>query len=523
MRHRIRTLQLLVVVALAVACSFVEGSPSEEEGRFDDQVPSPEIIARHLNKVNHYWMSTEPSEVLIAFFRVATAESLEPFLDYRQLLLQAARHADGSEVITFLIEKGFEPNVQFGVLYGNPRQAEPRLRAGPLHHAARHNANPSVVEALVQGGADVHAVGGRQLQPPLHIAARYNNADVVLALIRSGAKPNAVSWDDEIRSPEVKGNQALHEAACNEDASVIDALVGAGASVASRNSGGFTPLHFAVLCEQAQSVSALLSHGADVGAVIVRVEDEESLWHDCIGCDAVRLLVNALIDGRPDEGEIDLRQFKEVLTVLAKAGANLDSENTAGMYKGFSPLRLAIEAELGAAVVAVLLEFGAQAKPALLHALFAETFQYTGKYAGGFDFREIGSADNLRVLDLLLSKKIDVNAKDKCGRTPLHRAASLAHGAYGETVGLVEKLLAAGAHVNTRLDHHDGWNGPDYETCFEAAFTPLHAAAQHDESGYAIASMLLAAGADASVSDPQGKTARDVAKSDRMKELLAAE
>ena len=86
MRHRKRTLQLLVVVALAVACSFVKGSPSEEEGRFDDQVPSPEIIARHLNKVNHYWMSTEPSEVLIAFFRAATAESLEPFLNYRQLL-----------------------------------------------------------------------------------------------------------------------------------------------------------------------------------------------------------------------------------------------------------------------------------------------------------------------------------------------------------------------------------------------------------------------------------------------------
>ena len=482
----------------------------------------PETIASRLRE-SRYEIPREQSDVLTTFFRGATAESVEPFLDYPQLLLQAARHADSSEIISLLIARGFDPNAQHGPgSHRDPWRVEPRHQAGPLHHAAKCNANPSVVEALVQGGADVHAVGGRQLQPPLHIAARYNNADVVLALIRSGAKPNAVG-SGEIRSPEVNGNQALHEAACNEDASVIDALVGAGANVASRNSGGFTPLHFAVLCEQAQSVSALLSHGADVGAVIVRVEDEESLWHDCIGCDAARLLVNALIDGRPDEGEIDLRKFKEVLTVLAKAGANLDSENTAGMYEGFSPLRLAMEAELGPAVVAVLLESGAQAKPALLHALFAETFQYTGKYAGGLDFRDVGSADNLRVLDLLLSKKIDVNAKDKCGRTPLHRAASLAHGAYGETVGLVEKLLAAGAHVNTRLDHHGGWDGPDYETCFEAAFTPLHAAAQHDESGYAIASMLLAAGADASVPDPQGKTARDVAKSDRMKELLAAE
>ena len=52
------------------------------------------------------------------------------------------------------------------------------------------------------------------------------------------------------------------------------------------------------------------------------------------------------------------------------------------------------------------------------------------------------------------------------------------------------------------------------------AFTPLHAAAGHGGAGYTIALMLLAAGADASVANSQGKTAADVAANDRMKALL---
>lgn len=472
----------------------------------------------------HHGMSTKPSDVLTMFFRGATAETVEPFLDNRQLLLEAARHADNPEIITFLIAKGCDPNTQFGP---RSQHIEPRLHAGPLHHAAKYNASPSVVEALVQGGADVHAVGGKLLQPPLHIAAKYNNAAVVQALIRNGAQPNATS-SIEIRSAEFNGNQALHEAACNEDASVIDALVSAGASVASKNAGGLTPLHFAVRCEQAQSISLLLTHGADVGAVVSFVEDE-SLFFDCMGCDSIRLLVKSLVDGRPSEGDVDLRKFKEILKILVEAGASVNSENKFGMYAGFSPMRLAVEAELGPAVVALLLEFGAQAKPELLHALFEGTFQYSGRYAGGRDFRNIGSADNLRVLDLLLSKKVDVNTRDHCGRTPLHRAVSLAHGAYGEVERLVEKLLAAGADVNTWLPDPD-WDAMDLEeameyeeSCREAAFTPLHEAVRRNDSGYAIALMLLAAGADVSMPNREGKTARDMAASDRMKKLLAVE
>lgn len=48
------------------------------------------------------------------------------------------------------------------------------------------------------------------------------------------------------------------------------------------------------------------------------------------------------------------------------------------------------------------------------------------------------------MVELLLNKTVDVNAKDNLGRTPLNFASNVGH------EGIMEALIKAGANVNLR-------------------------------------------------------------------------
>ena len=278
-------------------------------------------------------------------------------------------------------------------------------RAGPLHDAARYNADPSVVEALVRGGADIRATGGRAMYAPLHYAARHNSAAVVSALLRSGAQPNDVNgqidpaWD---KSPNVNGNMALHVAAGTDNAAVIDALVAAGADVRQINASGFTPLHVAVVRGHEASLSALLRHGADPNAAVALVGDGTPMV-DCTGCNAIHLLVDSL-----GERDLVLEEARSLLKLLLDAGGDINAKVAQHWYKGYSALRLAVTWELGPDAVALLLESGAKVDSDSLRTVVASS---------------LASEGNLRVFDLLIGKNVDVNAADSLGTTLLHMAA----------------------------------------------------------------------------------------------------
>ena len=192
------------------------------------------------------------------------------------------------------------------------------------------------------------------------------------------------------------------------------------------------------------------------------------------------------------------------MNLLLDAGADINAEVAQRMYKGYSALRLAVASELGSQAVALLLESGARADSGSLFAVFEETFQYSG------------SADNLRVLVLLLRHGVDVNATDSCQRTALHLAALAADGEDGRLTQAVRKLVRAGADVNAVA--------ASGRYCKHLGATPLHVAASRDAPYVALALLdgddgrvgfqqvsALHGRADVEAKDADGRTPLDIA------------
>jgi ankyrin repeat protein len=89
-------------------------------------------------------------------------------------------------------------------------------------------------------------------------AAKAKDAAAVKALLKSGADVNAAQGD---------GMTALHWAAANGDAAMMQMLLSAGANIrATTRLGGITPLHMASERGHAAAVAALIAAGADSNA-----------------------------------------------------------------------------------------------------------------------------------------------------------------------------------------------------------------------------------------------------------------
>ena len=102
------------------------------------------------------------------------------------------------------------------------------------------------------------------------------------------------------------------------------------------------------------------------------------------------------------------------------------------------------------------------------------------------------------LVEVLISKGVDVKARDTAGSTPLHDAAAAGHRE------VAELLIAKGADINAKTTNED-------------VTTPLHSAAfaGHKE----MVELLIARGADANIRDYRGRTALDLAEQQRHTEI----
>ena len=132
-----------------------------------------------------------------------------------------------------------------------------------LMYAARNAADPTVVELLVEAGANVNLMsrytpyssGGGTTA--LHLAARYNpNPAVIHALIDAGARAN---------EPDFGRDRPLHIAVRSNDPSVVVALVARGASRILTDNDGNTAYDVATVAQR----NAMEREGIDLKPPVV--------------------------------------------------------------------------------------------------------------------------------------------------------------------------------------------------------------------------------------------------------------
>ena len=258
-----------------------------------------------------------------------------------------------------------------------------------LHRAAASTNNPTVVQLLLEAGADPNVRNDEGLTA-LHQGATNSNPVVISNLLSAGADPNAMDND---------GYTALHYAAARSgNARAVTRLLGAGADPLVESNDGRTPLHSALRYAAEQGVVSELVEAGAAGNL-------------------TRLQL-AAIHG-------DLEAVASLLTEGADA-------NEADAY-GWSPLHFAVPLA-GPEVVSTLLE--ASADP-------------NARTVGGASVLHLAATQAaLTVVAALLEAGADPNVRDgalEAARTPLHLAALS-----GDDPSVVVALVAAGADPSIR-------------------------------------------------------------------------
>jgi ankyrin repeat protein len=361
------------------------------------------------------------------------------------------------EFAEWLLDSGADMNV-----HGSHQRA-------PLHLAATRG-RLDLVQMLLNRGAEVQARGGYSPQePPLFSAVEGGNPDVVRLLLDHGA-------DAHIR--DIGNNNALHIAAIHAHLEVAQILLALKLEVNARDASAETPLHRALpVSRKPDFVRLLLDHGADVH---IRDGDQSAL-HLAVGSrnpQVVQMILEQYteLDVRDMEGTTPLLKASyngnpAVVQLLIDHGADPHARDHCG--------KTALDKAGTLGVCRMLLELNV-----------SQTCAFLGAASQG-------DPDQIR---LLLNHGASPDVRSESGDTPLHFAA--ARGRLGAARFLVLEL---NADVNARDDE---------------GTTPLLASLGWIEGTPEVVQFLLENGADVMVRDNWGKTAYEVARSERKEEIL---
>lgn len=194
---------------------------------------------------------------LMAAARLGNAESVA-------LLLKAganpgARDADGCTALSYAAAAGSAAAMQLLLEAGAEADGADRNGKTPLHHFAcasfgKHDEDAvACLQLLLKAGADVQSRDTRG-KTPLHEAVEEHCDALVRGLLEAGADVNARFGE---------GRTALHEAAESADASILPLLLAAGADPNAEDGSGRSPLHEAAGSSCGEiCVEALLAAGA---------------------------------------------------------------------------------------------------------------------------------------------------------------------------------------------------------------------------------------------------------------------
>ena len=181
----------------------------------------------------------------------------------------------------------------------------------PLMVAATHG-EPSILRALVIGGADVRAIDNEG-RTPLHsamLSVGGYGREKADTLLEAGA---------DVEAKDGLGRTAMHMASLANDAKVIGLLRKWKADVSARDKDGWTPMHAAALHGKVDAAAALAQHGADLEALnseeISPLQVAVRVGH--VGC--IKALVAAGADADADYNWLTPRELAGVNTTLLRS------------------------------------------------------------------------------------------------------------------------------------------------------------------------------------------------------------
>ena len=252
-------------------------------------------------------------------------------------LIEAAKQGDVAKVLS-LLKKGANANVR------ETNGQLTRMGYSPLMWAASKG-HKAVVEALLAGGADVHA-GDSENRTALMMAAANGHPDIAALLIAGGA---------DIHAKSLRNDTALMAAAAGGRPEIVQRLLDMGAAADWANDIGETALMAAALRGHAGTVEVLLTGGARVDAIdemgntALILASTGVLYEGGGSAETVKLLLadGAEVNGANDSGITALmgaatRGNSEVVRVLLAAGADRKARVFSGHDRGETALSLAL-------------------------------------------------------------------------------------------------------------------------------------------------------------------------------------
>jgi ankyrin repeat protein len=415
----------------------------------------------------------------------------------------------------------------------------------PLHLAAEKG-NQAIVEILLKQCADYNAKDGLG-KTPLHWAFQGNYGGVIKTLLSVGADSTIRDFSGKLAgdcasNPEVKnilgGNQVIGRVRSESmeksaHLMVLQVPVPHDPKINLRDGDGFTQLCRAAMNGHKKEVEALILLGADIDEVDTKERRTPLGWAvEKNYMDVMELLIakgaNINVADRHEETPLIAASGKghrEAVAVLLAHNADFRIRKKSGLtalsYAVFhgqigivevfinhgvdlvKEENLALHDAVGAwrisdlhckKIVELLISKGLD-----INAVNRDGCTLLHRWAGSYD------SCNEQVLELLLAYGLDINRGDNIGNTPLHE--TVRGGGHGSgTKKKIELLIRHGANVNKI---NNGGNAP------------LHIAVQWDSSmTMKIVELLIKNGADAKMKNKEGKLPIECAKGELVREVL---
>lgn len=164
---------------------------------------------------------------------------------------------DGSQPLHIAAYLGFEAGVEILLKKRVPTNERDSKNFTPLMIAAKQN-DLSIVDLLLQHGADVRATGGESKSTPLHVVAWYNSCQEIIELL--------IRMKADVNSQDKWGRTPLSVAVWEGHHNIAAILMKAGGDPNKGDNDGISPLMYTAFRGHLKIIENLLQYDANLNA-----------------------------------------------------------------------------------------------------------------------------------------------------------------------------------------------------------------------------------------------------------------